>query len=49
MRALNIIFFPWLTLLAAKRPHAAAVCMAMQISIVGWPIATMWAHKIARR
>lgn len=35
--------FPWLTFLTIRRPAAGVVCLVLQLSIVGWLPATLWA------
>lgn len=43
MRLAIAIVFPWLTFLTIRRPVASIVCLGLQLSIVGWLPATLWA------
>lgn len=43
MRLAIAIVFPWLTFLTIRRPIAGVVCLGLQLSLVGWLPATLWA------
>ncbi len=36
-------FFPWLLLLLDDNPGGAIISLVMQVTIIGWPFATVWA------
>lgn len=39
------IFIPWLVLLLQDNPGGALVALIMQVTIIGWPFATIWAWR----
>lgn len=43
MRLVIAVVFPWLTFLTIRRPIAGVVCLGLQLSLVGWLPATLWA------
>ncbi len=43
MRLLISLFLPWLTFFTIGRPIAGFVCLALQITLIGWLPATIWA------
>lgn len=43
MRLIIALFLPWLTFFTIGRPFAGIVCLALQISLIGWLPATIWA------
>jgi uncharacterized membrane protein YqaE (UPF0057 family) len=43
MRLVIALFLPWLTFFTIGRPLAGLVCLALQITLVGWLPATIWA------
>ena len=43
MRLLIAIFLPWLVFFTIKRPIAGIICLVLQLTIVGWLPATIWA------
>lgn len=43
MRLLIALILPWLTFFTIKRPIAGIVCLLLQITLVGWLPATIWA------
>jgi hypothetical protein len=43
MRLIIALILPWLTFFTIGRPIAGIVCLLLQISIVGWLPATIWA------
>jgi uncharacterized membrane protein YqaE (UPF0057 family) len=43
MRFLIALIFPWLTFFTIGRPFAGAVCLLLQITLIGWLPATLWA------
>ncbi|KAA0178842.1 YqaE/Pmp3 family membrane protein [Cupriavidus gilardii] len=49
MNLLIVAFFPWLVFLQQHKGRSAALCMALQISIVGWIPAVIWARSSASR
>ena len=43
MRLLIALIFPWLTFFTIGRPIAGVVCLLLQITLIGWLPATIWA------
>ena len=43
MRLLIAFIFPWLTFFTIGRPFAGIICLLMQITLIGWIPATIWA------
>lgn len=43
MRLLIAFILPWLTFFTIGRPIAGIVCLLLQITLIGWLLATIWA------
>jgi len=43
MRLLIALFLPWLVFFTIKRPVAGIVCLLLQLTLIGWIPATIWA------
>lgn len=43
MRLLIALFFPWLLFFTIGRPFAGMMCLFLQITILGWIPAAIWA------
>ena len=43
MRLLISLIFPWLTFFTIGRPIAGVICLILQITLIGWIPATIWA------
>jgi uncharacterized membrane protein YqaE (UPF0057 family) len=43
MRYVIALFLPWLSFFTIGRPFAAIICLLLQITIIGWLPATIWA------
>jgi uncharacterized membrane protein YqaE (UPF0057 family) len=43
MRLLIAFFLPWLTFFTIGRPVAGLICLVLQITLIGWIPATIWA------
>src|SRR3546814_10158826 len=43
MRLIIALLLPWLTFFTIGRPIAGIICLILQITIVGWLPATIWA------
>jgi uncharacterized membrane protein YqaE (UPF0057 family) len=43
MRLLIAFILPWLTFFTIGRPLAGIVCLILQVTILGWIPATIWA------
>jgi uncharacterized membrane protein YqaE (UPF0057 family) len=43
MRLLIALFLPWLAFFTIGRPFAGLFCLLLQITIIGWLPATIWA------
>ena len=43
MRLLVALIFPWRLLFTIRRPFAGMMCLFLQITILGWLPAAIWA------
>lgn len=43
MRLLISLILPWLTFFTIGRPFAGIICLILQITVLGWIPATIWA------
>ena len=43
MRFLIALLLPWLTFFTIGRPIAGIVCLILQLTLIGWLAATLWA------
>ena len=43
MRLFIAIILPWLTFFTIGRPIAGLICLVLQITLIGWLPATIWA------
>lgn len=43
MRLLIAFLLPWLTFFTVGRPFAGLLCLFLQITVLGWVPATIWA------
>jgi uncharacterized membrane protein YqaE (UPF0057 family) len=43
IRILLAIFVPWLTFFTVGRPISGVICLLLQLSVIGWIPATVWA------
>jgi uncharacterized membrane protein YqaE (UPF0057 family) len=43
MRLIIAFFLPWLTLFTIGRPLAGIVCLILQVTVIGWIPAAIWA------
>jgi uncharacterized membrane protein YqaE (UPF0057 family) len=43
MRLIISLFLPWLTFFTIGKPIAGIFCLLLQITIIGWLPATIWA------
>lgn len=43
MRLLIAFILPWLTFFTIGRPFAGVICLILQITLLGWIPATIWA------
>lgn len=43
MRLIICFILPWLGFLTIKRPFAALICLILQITLIGWLPAMIWA------
>ena len=43
MRLLIAFFFPWLTFFTIGRPLAGILCLVLQVTLIGWLPAAIWA------
>jgi uncharacterized membrane protein YqaE (UPF0057 family) len=43
MRLLISLFLPWLTFFTIGRPIAGVICLILQITLIAWIPATIWA------
>lgn len=43
MRLIVSLFLPWLTFFTIGRPIAGVICLILQLTLIGWIPATIWA------
>jgi uncharacterized membrane protein YqaE (UPF0057 family) len=43
MRLLIALILPWLTFFTIGRPIAGTICLVLQITLIGWLPAAIWA------
>lgn len=43
MRLILAIFLPWLAFFTIGRPFAGLICLLLQVTILGWIPAAIWA------
>ena len=43
MRLIIALLLPWLTFFTIGRPFAGIICLIIQITLIGWIPATLWA------
>ena len=43
MRLIISLFLPWLTFFTIGRPFAGIFCLILQVTLIGWIPATIWA------
>ena len=43
MRLLIALILPWLLFFTIGRPLAGIVCLILQVTLIGWPPAAIWA------
>jgi len=43
VRLIIAFIFPWLTFFTIGRPFAGMLCLLLQITLLGWIPATIWA------
>lgn len=43
MRIILALILPWAAFFTIGRPFAGAICLMLQITIIGWMPATIWA------
>lgn len=43
MRLIIAFLLPWFTFFTIKRPLAGVLCLVLQVTLIGWIPATIWA------
>ena len=43
MRLFIALILPWLAFFTIKRPFAGIICLILQLTLIGWIHATIWA------
>ncbi|MCI5108544.1 MAG: YqaE/Pmp3 family membrane protein [Candidatus Pacebacteria bacterium] len=43
MRLILALFFPWLVFFTIKRPIQGIICLFLQLTLIGWIPAVIWA------
>ncbi|MBN6074597.1 YqaE/Pmp3 family membrane protein [Aggregatibacter actinomycetemcomitans] len=43
MRFIIALILPWLTFFTIGRPFSGIICLILQITLIGWIPATLWA------
>ena len=49
MRLIIAFLLPWLTFFTIGRPFAGLLCLILQITLIGWIPATIWAVYALRQ
>ena len=49
MRLLIALILPWLTFFTIGRPIAGVICLILQITVIGWLPAAIWAVYALRQ
>lgn len=49
MRYILALFLPWLSLMLQGKVGAGIVCLILQITLIGWIPATIWAFTALNR
>jgi hypothetical protein len=42
MRLILALIIPWLQFFTIGRPIAGIICLILQCTLIGWPIAAIW-------
>ncbi|WP_417430884.1 YqaE/Pmp3 family membrane protein [Kiloniella sp.] len=42
MRLLLALLIPWFQFFTIGRPFAGIICLILQITFIGWPVAAIW-------
>jgi len=42
MRLLLALIFPWLQFFTIGRPLSGVICLILQVTVIGWPVAAIW-------
>jgi len=42
MRLLLALILPWLQFFTIGRPFAGIICLVLQCTLIGWPVAAIW-------
>ncbi len=48
MRLLIALILPWLSFFTIGRPLAGIVCLILQITLIGWLPAAIWADAVSQ-
>lgn len=43
MRLIIALLLPWLVFFTIRRPWQGIFCLLLQITLIGWPVAAIWA------
>lgn len=43
VRLIIALLLPWLSFFTVGRPISGIICLLLQITVLGWPIAAIWA------
>ncbi len=43
MRLIIALLVPWLLFFTIGRPFIGILCLILQITLIGWPVAAIWA------
>ena len=43
IRFIIALLLPWLTFFTIGKPFQGILCLILQLTLIGWPIATIWA------
>ena len=42
MRLILALFLPWLQFFTIGKPISGIICLILQITLIGWPVAAIW-------
>lgn len=43
MRYFIAVILPWLSFFTIGKPFSGLICLILQITLIGWPVAALWA------
>ena len=46
IRFIIAILLPWLTFFTIGKPFQGILCIILQLTLIGWPVAAIWAVNV---